>query len=160
MASGAPFPILDVLRRHEVPLVIIGGHAVAYHGYVRATEDLDIVFRRSTDSETSLFSALQELNAQWIGNEIDPTTGIERAFPITLEYVRCSHLMMLLTNQGFLDIFDYIPGFPEASVDELFDTAEQRGRHRYASLAWLRKMKSAAGRTQDQLDLERLPEDL
>ncbi len=159
MASGAPFPLLDVLRRHNVPLVIIGGHAVAYHGYVRATEDLDIVFRRTAESEQSLICALEEVNACWIGDEIDPQTGIERLHPVTTEFVRGTHLMMLETDHGFLDIFDYIPGFPAASVDELFDSAEQSGEYRYVSLAWLRKMKSATDRSADRLDLERLPED-
>jgi hypothetical protein len=38
------FELLDVLRRHGVQFVIIGGHAVNFHGYGRATEDTDIVF--------------------------------------------------------------------------------------------------------------------
>ena len=33
MASGSPFPLLDVLARHDVPYVVIGGHAVCAHGY-------------------------------------------------------------------------------------------------------------------------------
>jgi len=41
---------------HEVPYVIIGGHAVTYHGYVRATEDTDIVFRRTLESESAYFN--------------------------------------------------------------------------------------------------------
>lgn len=44
MDSGDPFRLIDVLARHNVPFVIIGGHAGTYHGYVRATEDTDIVF--------------------------------------------------------------------------------------------------------------------
>ena len=44
MECGDPFHLLDVLSSHNVPVVIIGGHAVAFHGFVRATEDGSGVF--------------------------------------------------------------------------------------------------------------------
>ena len=44
----APDPgILDVLTRHAVPFVVVGGHAVNLHGYIRATEDTDVLWVRS-----------------------------------------------------------------------------------------------------------------
>jgi hypothetical protein len=49
--------------RHHVPLVVIGGYAVIYHGYVRSTEDVDIVFQRTLESEAALLAALSELDA-------------------------------------------------------------------------------------------------
>ncbi|MCG8583580.1 MAG: hypothetical protein MI757_02585 [Pirellulales bacterium] len=151
--------MIDILNSHDVPFVIIGGHAVTFHGYVRATEDVDIVFQRSGDSEVSLFHALSEVNACWIGDEIDPETGIERTYPVSLEYVRSTRLMMLVTDGGFLDVFDYIPGLADESVEDLFATAHIQGSHRYASLAWLRRMKQAANRPKDQVDLENLSDD-
>ncbi len=159
MESGDPFHLLDVLSRHDVPFVIIGGHAVTYHGYLRATEDTDVVFRRTPESELSLLRALTEVNAHWIGNEIDPSTALERTFPTSLQYIRGSRMMMLVTDFGFLDIFDYIPGCPDESVEQLFDTAVEHGQYKYASLRWLRAMKAAANRPKDQIDLENLPAD-
>lgn len=159
MESGSPFPLIDVLLKHDVPIVIIGGHAVTYHGYVRATEDIDVIFLRTADSEKALLAALTEVNAHWIGNEIDPSTGLERTFPVTPDYVQASRLMMLTTDFGYLDIFDFIPGFAELPVSEVFDSAVEMDRRKFASLAWLRKMKAATGRAKDRLDLENLPED-
>ena len=46
--------VLQAMVRAGVPFVVIGGHAVIVHGYVRTTEDADIVFRRTDDSETLL----------------------------------------------------------------------------------------------------------
>ncbi|HUS39492.1 MAG: hypothetical protein WBF93_05530 [Pirellulales bacterium] len=67
--------------------------------------------------------------------------------------------MMLVTDHGFLDLFDYnIPGCPTASVDERFDTAATANGVLVASLKWLRAMKQAAGRPKDRLDLENLPD--
>jgi len=45
--------LLDVLRRHGVPFVVVGGHAVNVHGYRRATEDTDVVWPRSPAAEGS-----------------------------------------------------------------------------------------------------------
>ena len=159
MECGDPFHLLDVLSRHNVPFVIIGGHAVTYHGFVRATEDTDVVFRRTPESELSLLRALSEVNACWISNEIDPDTGTERTFPVSPPYIRDSRIMMLVTDVGFLDIFDYIPGCPDEPVEQLFETAVEYGQHRYVSLRWLRIMKAAANRPKDQIDLENLPLD-
>ncbi len=158
MESGTPFQLIDVFLKHDVPIVIIGGHAVTYHGYLRATEDIDVIFLRTDDSEKTLFTALTEVNAHWISDEIDPSTGLERVFPVSLDYVQASRLMMLTTDLGYLDIFDFIPGFPDVPVSEIFDSAVETDRRKFASLTWLRKMKAATGRVKDQLDLENLPE--
>jgi len=40
MGNTDPFRLLDVLCCHNVPFVIIGGHAVAYHGFLRANSSL------------------------------------------------------------------------------------------------------------------------
>lgn len=50
MEYGSPFLLIDVLLKHDVPIVIIGGHAVTYHGYVRATQDIDVIFLRAADT--------------------------------------------------------------------------------------------------------------
>lgn len=157
MDSGDPFQLIDAMRSHNVPFVIIGGHAVTFHGYIRATEDTDIVFLRNSESESLLLAALSAVNARWIGNEIDPETGIEQTYPVSLGYIQSNHLMMLITDYGFLDIFDYIPGCPDEAVQQLFDSAIRHGPHKFSSLAWLRTMKTAANRAKDQLDLDNLP---
>ena len=159
MAPGNPLLVLEHFRKHDVPLVVIGGYAVAFHGYLRATEDVDIVFIRSDSSEISLLKALQEINASWIGNELDATTGIESLVRVSAAYVRSTRLMMLVTDLGFLDIFDYVPGCPDVSVEDLLSTSIQHpAGYRFAPLKILRQMKLASGRPKDLLDLEMLPE--
>ena len=113
---GEPLAVFRHLMRAGVPFVIIGGHAVSFHGYVRTTEDADVIFHRTPASEPNLLQALQSIHACWISNDRDPLTGLERLIPITAEYLRTQHLMMLATDLGFLDIYDYIPGFPKTPV--------------------------------------------
>jgi len=151
------FELLAVLRRYGVPFVIIGGHAVNFHGYVRATEDADVVWLRSPQSEQALFEALTELEARFIGNQIDPATGIEQTYPVTAAFIEASSLMMLLTRYGFLDLFDYVPGLPQLQPAELLASSIESEGLRYVSLDRLRQMKQTSGRSKDQLDLENLP---
>jgi hypothetical protein len=150
--------ILSVLRRHGVPFVIIGAHAVNFHGHVRATEDTDVVWLRSPEAEKVLLAALTEIEAHYIGKEIDPATKLERTHPVSLSFIQASHLMMLSTRCGFLDLFDYVPGFPSQDVGEVFKASIEANGLRYVSLHWLRLMKKASGRPKDRLDLESLPE--
>ena len=65
--------------------------------------------------------------------------------------------MMLCTRSGFLDLFDYVPGYPSVPVTIVWETGVDLDGIRFASLEWLRKLKQAAGRPKDLLDLEQLP---
>ncbi|HEX4125834.1 MAG TPA: hypothetical protein VHY37_13995 [Tepidisphaeraceae bacterium] len=148
--------IFGTLAKHRVPFIIIGGHAVYRHGYRRTTADIDVVWLRSEASASALLAALTELNAVWIGKELDPVTGIERTYPVSLAYINVEHLMMLWTPFGPLDLFDFIPGMPTEDVQRLFDSGVEGDGLIFSSLSWLRKMKRAAGRTKDLADLEEL----
>lgn len=151
------FEIFAVLARHGLPFVVIGGHAVNFHGFRRSTEDADVIWLRSPQSEHVLLSALTELDARYIGNDIDPATCIERTYPVALGFIQSHHLMMLFTRFGFLDLFDYVPGFPDQDPAEVLASSIESAGLRYVSLALLRKMKQVTGRAKDLLDLENLP---
>ena len=62
-AAFDPEPILRALNGHAVEYVVVGGFAVAAHGVVRATADLDLVVERSWQNAGRLADALQELEA-------------------------------------------------------------------------------------------------
>jgi hypothetical protein len=49
---------LRLLNRKKVEYVIVGGYAVAFHGHVRTTKDLDIFFRNTPQNIKNLRSAL------------------------------------------------------------------------------------------------------
>jgi hypothetical protein len=151
------FRLFDTLNRHAVPFVVIGGHAVNVHGYVRATEDTDLLWVRSPAAESSLLRALGELDARFIGDEIDPSTGIERTYPVTAAFIRSRPLMMLCTSAGFVDLFDHVPGCLDEKVTTVLETSLDVRGIRFASLEWLKRMKQAAGRPKDLIDLANLP---
>jgi hypothetical protein len=50
---------LRLLKAHDVDFVILGGYAVAFHGYVRNTQDLDILFRADDHGVLGVLGALR-----------------------------------------------------------------------------------------------------
>lgn len=149
--------IVDVLGNHGLRVVIIGGHAVNVHGYIRSTEDVDVILVPDVGYEKRLFAALSELNAFQITDEIDPQTGIERTRPVSEQTLMGKKLHMVGTDYGYLDIFCFVPGFPNIEVETVWDEALVVDGHQFASLSWLRKLKAASGRPIDMIDLENLP---
>lgn len=65
--------LLELLRRFQdegVEYVLIGGQAVRLNGFVRATEDIDILLPSSSDNGRRLIRALSFLNSS---KDLDPT---------------------------------------------------------------------------------------
>ena len=52
--------LLRLLEEHRVDYMIVGGYAVAYHGYPRFTKDIDVFFDPSEENISRLRNALIE----------------------------------------------------------------------------------------------------
>lgn len=48
-----------MLNAHEVRYIVVGGYAVAYHGYVRHTGDIDVWIEISEDNAARLVQVMQ-----------------------------------------------------------------------------------------------------
>ena len=51
---------LRLLNEREVKYLLIGGYAVGYHGYVRATADMDVWIRRDRENAVRVVQVLKE----------------------------------------------------------------------------------------------------
>src|SRR5713226_4687721 len=51
---------LKLLRAHGVEYLLIGGYAVGYHGYPRATDDIDVWVAIAPDNANRVVEALRE----------------------------------------------------------------------------------------------------
>ena len=60
--------LIAVLNAHHVEYVIIGAYAVGYHGYIRATTDMDIIVNSKPDNATRVAAALKD----FAGIQVDP----------------------------------------------------------------------------------------
>ena len=162
----APLPdvpaILGTLARHEVKFVVIGGVAVARHGYVRATKDVDIVPEPGEENLRRLFDALGELDAEPLAlGELRPE---ELPAPLTLEGLLELGNWDLSTKYGRLDILQYVAGKQETAED--YEALAQRadeahfdfGTVCFVGYEDLIDFKNLAGRDQDLTDIRALRE--
>ena len=51
---------LQLLNDHHVEYLLIGGYAVGYHGYPRATADMDIWIARNPENAENVVTSLRE----------------------------------------------------------------------------------------------------
>jgi hypothetical protein len=147
--------LLDALHRHDVRFVVIGGVAVGAHGFVRGTEDLDLVPDPDPENLKRLTNALSALESTL------PTVGGRSFDPATDSgVIRRGGNVTATTKYGALDVVQRAQGVPSYSqlVDDAVESELLGIPVRVCSLARLREMKQAQSRAQDLLDLENLPD--
>lgn len=140
-----PEPLLNALIDHRVDLIVVGGYAVAAHGHVRATKDIDICPDPAEDNLRRLAAALAELEAE-------PTR------------LKLGGNWTLMTRHGRLDVMQHLDGLGAGGEGggwvELRKHAVTRTflGHEclFCSYEDLIRMKKGAGRPQDKIDLENL----
>lgn len=148
--------LLEALQESRVRFVVIGGVAVGAHGYVRGTEDLDLVPDPDPENLGRLTEALRKLDSTL------PTVG-ERPFDPATDagVLRRGGNVTAMTRFGELDVVQRARGVPSyTQLDEDAVDSELLGVPvRVCSLSRLREMKEAQGREQDRADLANLPKD-
>lgn len=148
--------ILVELDRAGVEFLVIGGVAVGFHGYVRATKDVDIVPAPDSENLERLAGVLRALEAEVEGAE-DFDEG-ELPNPLDPDALALGGNWVLRTRLGRFDIMQWIgddslweklaPGAIAADVDGL--------SIQIVSYEDLVALKETAGRPEDLADLQRL----
>ena len=141
--------LIAKLNEAGIRYVAIGGQAVRLHGMPRFSMDWDL-WIPSRDVEN--FRRLNESIGMWLGESIVPMGPQGENFVQTFQ-----------TPFGILQFHLAVPGIPsfesvENSAVELF--LEGGTPCRVLSLLDLLRTKQAAGRPQDQVDIEFLQEKL
>jgi hypothetical protein len=147
--------LLEALNAGGIRFVVIGGVAVGAHGYVRGTEDLDLVPDPDPENLNRLTEALAKLESTL------PTVA-ERPFDATKDagVIRRGGNVTTMTRFGGLDIVQRARGVPSYS-QLIIDAVESELLGvpvLVCSLSKLREMKLAQDREQDRADLANLPE--
>ena len=142
-------PIMEVLARHRVRFVVIGGVAAILHGSPFATRDADITPAMDRENLERLGGALRELQARL---RTPDEGGAELPFDPVAEQLGRGQVWNLTTPLGDLDLC-FLPA-GTTGYDDLLrdaDTMELGSvRVRVASLADVIRSKEAAGRKKDR----------
>lgn len=136
--------LLHELSAHSVEFLVVGAHALAVYGPMRATKDLDVWVRPTPENAARVVEALRSFGAPLQGlTDADLSTpGV--VFQIGIDPVR-------------VDILTAIDGveFEDAWVDRQ-ETSFEGERVNVLSRDHLIRNKRASGRLQDLADVESL----
>lgn len=136
--------LLLAFNAHNVEYLIVGAHALAAHGHVRATKDLDLWVRPEKSNAENVLQALSDFGAPLSDLTADDLSKKETIFQIGLPPLR-------------IDIITNIDGveFEEAWPDRL-ETSFGDVRAFVISRHHLITNKKTAARLQDLADVQQL----
>ena len=137
---------LNLLNENEVRYLLIGGYAVGYHGYPRATADMDIWVAVDPDTAERMVKVMMGF-------------GFEEGALTRDVFLNKKGLIRMGVPPLRLEILMRIPGVDfddcyERRVDDVVDGVDVK----LINLSDLRRNKKSAGRLKDLNDLEHLPE--
>lgn len=136
-----------LLNKHGTLYIMVGGFATTFHGFNRATEDLDLWIKDTPENRKSLRRVLKELD---IGDfESVETTQFIPGFT------------SIILNSGFeLDIMTSLKGFDQVRFEECYHNSARALVEdvpvRFMHINNLIESKKAAGRLKDLMDVEEL----
>lgn len=135
---------LSELNAAKVEYLVVGGYAVAFHGWPRATQDLDILYGRSLENAQRLVLALSRFFG---GMDIGETPE---------DLIRTDSILKIGHPPLRIDLFTDIPGIEDFSAAWMRGALARFGSvpARYIGKDDLVRAKQASGRAQDLADLK------
>jgi hypothetical protein len=143
-----PAELLAALGRAELDFVVIGAMALAPHGVVRATKDLDIVPAPDPENLGRLARALRGLDA---AVDLGDLKRQELDIEPDEDGLQAGGNWVLQTRYGRLDVMQDVPGLRD--YRQLRDGAIEVEGTLYAGYEQLISMKAASGREEDLRDI-------
>ena len=150
MTSTDFFGVLEVLLRHEVDFVLVGGLAARLHGSPSVTIDVDVCPSRDRANLERLTEALRELEARL------RTPDGDVPFTLDAKVLERTWNLTLSTSMGALDLLGEpsgTRGYEQLIANAKTFDIEGKKLH-VSSLEDLIRMKEAAGRPKDRIELE------
>lgn len=137
---------IGLLNSHKVEFIIVGAHALAWHGLPRYTKDIDFFIRPESENATRLLRVLEEFGFGSLGLRGEDFVKPDQVIQLGLEPNRID----ILTGISGLGWEECWESKAEGSLDGL--AVCFLGRDSYL------KNKRASGRPQDLADAQRLEE--
>ena len=136
---------LRLLNVHDVEYLLVGGFAVALHGYPRATADIDVWVARRADNATRIVAALRDFGFDVPSLTDDLFLDPERIVRMGVAPLRIE----ILTSIDGVDFDDCV----KRSIARMVGGCPIP----VIGLEDLKTNKRASGRNKDLADLENLP---
>jgi predicted nucleotidyltransferase len=135
---------LELLNKNKVKYLVVGGYAIAFHGYPRYTKDIDLWILMEKSNAESILKTLDEFGFSGIGITVEdlntPETVIQLGYP-----------------PNRIDLITEVSGLTfEECYDKKIEITVEGTSVFFIDLESLKKNKKASGRHQDLADLENL----
>jgi predicted nucleotidyltransferase len=134
----------QLLNANGVRYLIVGGYAVAYHGYPRYTKDIDVWIWINSENADRVVKTLDDFGFESLGLE-------------TKDFLETGTIIQLGYAPNRIDL---IMGIPGVDFEESYAAREEEEidgvKLNFIDLENLKKSKKAAGRLQDLADIENL----
>lgn len=135
---------IRLLNRHRVRYVVVGGYAVAYHGYARYTGDIDFFVENSPRNAQALQRVFRDF-------------GFKNPPPAVSLFQEEKRIVRIGVPPMRVEVTNFIDGVNFEECHESRILARIGGiRVPFIDLQSLRKNKVAAGRPKDLEDLRHL----
>jgi hypothetical protein len=140
---------ISLLNKYEVEYLVIGGYAVAVHGYVRTTGDIDIWINPTITNADKMLSVMLEFGFDAYDFQITDFLIDEKNKGGFISFGNPPFKIEILTTTLGVT-------FDEAYQNKKIVLIENMPIY-FIGLAELIKNKRAVGRSKDILDIENLP---
>ena len=132
-------------NQHEVEYLLVGGYAVGYHGYPRATMDIDVWVASNPENARRIVAALEDFG---FGGQV----LAEELFLKGDQVIRMGLPPMRIEILTSISGVDFEDAYSQ-KIDDVLDEVPVK----LISLHHLKANKVAAARAKDLADLEELP---
>ena len=132
-------------HHHNVEYLLVGGYAVGYHGYPRATMDIDVWIALTPENARRVVAALEDFG--FGGQKLSEAMVLEAD-----RIIRMGLPPMRIEIMTSIDGVEFDDAYSERVEDELDGVAVK-----LIGLQHLKCNKRAAARAKDLADLEELP---
>ncbi len=137
---------IQLLNEKQVEYLVVGGYAVAFHGYPRYTGDIDIWVAISKENAEKVIQVLKDFGFGSLAISEEDFLKQDLVIQLGYEPIRID-ILTSLTALSFAECYDFAV---LANLDDLLV--------KFINLENLKKNKLATGRQKDLGDIENLPE--
>jgi predicted nucleotidyltransferase len=135
---------IELLNGHNVRYLVVGGYAVAFHGYPRYTKDLDVWIELSPENADNIIKALEEFGFGSLGLK-------------TEDFLESDQIIQLGYPPNRIDILTTLKEIKFKDCYKARIEIEIQGiKINFIDLENLKLNKRATGRPQDLADAENL----
>jgi len=135
---------IELLNKHKVKYVLVGGWAVIFEGYQRTTADIDFFVKAEKENAQLVLDTVEDFMGSTIGFTIEDLTKENNVLMIGREPLRID-LLTSLSGVSFDEVYNNSKVYKDGDV-----------LIRCIHINELMRNKEASGRLKDLADLEKL----